>query len=193
MNPQESKMVKSMAMSLIAIFAAISLFYTLDLYLIKSQLLLGLIYYFFVMVLFMALIMIVGMIYQLAMMRGKKLPGIYSSIFYKHLTEEQVANLSQTHEGKINIFYHEFILLRLDVMFPASIIFALLFLNAIPQVAVNPINYIAMADLLGIFALSYIVYTQVQANMIAIKLTGSIPQEQIMKIEDVISMVAMEV
>ena len=83
--------------------------------------------------------------------------------------------------------------MRLDVIFPAGIVFALLFLNAIPQVSSNVINYIAMGELLGIFALSYVVYTQMQAKLIAIKLMGSIPQEQILKIQDIIQMTAMEI
>jgi len=192
-SQQEKKMFGRLALAVFAIFSAISLFYILDLDLIKSQALLGLIYYFFTLVLFMVLIMVFSMVYQFSRMKGRPIPGLYSSVFYKHLTEEQVNNLSQTHEGKLDIFYHEFIVMRLDVIFPAGIVFALLFLNAIPQVASSTINYIAMGELLAIFALSYVICTQMQARLIAIKLMGSIPQEQILKIEDIIQLTAMEI
>ena len=188
MNP----MIKKMAMSILSIFAAIAFFYVLDLNLIKNQALLGIIYYFFTLVLFMVVVMVLSMIYQYGRSKRIAIPGIYSSVFYKHLTDEQLNNLNKTHQGKLDIFYHEFMVMRLDVILPASIVFALLFLNAIPTVASSTINYIAMGDLLGIFALSYLIYTQMQAKMIAIKLAGSIPEEQILNIGDVIQMTALE-
>lgn len=185
--------LKGIILSIMAIFATIALFYVLDLNVIKSQALLGIIYYFFTLVLFMVLVMAFNMVYQIGRMKGMKIPGIYSSIFYKHLTNEQVTNLSQTHDGKIDIFFHEFIIMRLDIIFPASIVFALLFLNAIPTVSSSTINYIAMGELLGLFALSYLIYSQMQAKLIAIKLAGSIPQEQALDINEVIRMTAMEI
>jgi hypothetical protein len=139
----------------------------------------------------MSLMAVISMPYQFSNMNGRPLPGFYSSIFYKHLTQEQIDNLSKTDYGKERIFYHEFIVMRLDVLFPAAIVFILLIINQFPNSS-NPAVYTGLACLEGLFALAYVIYTQQQATLIGIKMVGSLPQEQIMNVEDVIRMTAME-
>lgn len=193
MNDQEKKMLRSMAFASVSIFATIGLFYLINIDIIKSAGLMGLIYSVFTLVLFMVLVTCVGMLYQFARIKKVNIPGIYSNVFYKHLTTQQVDNLSKSHEGRIDVFYHEFLLMRLDIILPAALIFGFIFMGNIPSIAASTINYIVMGELLGLFTLSYLIYTQMQAKMIAIKLNGSIPEEQSLNLQDVIQMTAMEI
>jgi hypothetical protein len=167
---------------------AVSVIYILSLDVLQSNVGLSFAYFLLVFLAYSVVVNIIGLIYRFAKSKGHPLPGVFS-LLMGHLTEGQVKNLSLTLDGKRSIYLYEFLLLRLDILVPAAMVFGVTLYSTIPSTLTTPSAELTLSTVIGVFVLSYLVYTVLQAYLVSVKLSGSLLEEQELRLGDVITMV----
>lgn len=165
--------------------ASLSILYMLSIYVISSVFLLGFAYYLAISFSYMFLVNLIGMTYRIAFQMGHPLPGIFSTLM-GHLTQEQWDLLSKDYKGRRDALIHEFVLLRMDILLPASIIFGAVVLLTLPAFTTSELNVAALlvGTIASIFVLTYLIFTGLQAYLYGIKVAGTVLAEE--KVENVI-------
>lgn len=156
--------------------AALSLIYILSVDVFRSVVLLGLVFYLIVLMSYSVCVNIVGLSFRMLKKMGKPVPDIMSRLMGGRLTDSQLQVLSKDYRGLRDALIHEFILMRLDVIIPAGAIFAITLFYTIPAVTASSLSELVVGEIGGLFVLSYLIYTCLQAFLYSVKLAGSVEE-----------------
>jgi hypothetical protein len=151
--------------------ATLSLTYLIGIVLFKSALVLGFMLSLLYFVGYSFITSLIGMAYLFGERTGHPIPGLFTMLS-KRLTQEQMNNLSKDYQGKRDMYIHEFLTMRMDILFPAGMLFIITLAATLPTLTTSAINTIVLSQTMGLFVISYLVYTFLQAYLFAIKLSG---------------------
>lgn len=159
---------------------------------LKSSFLLGAVTYILIMVVYMAISTGIGIAYQIARFAKHPLPGFFSMML-GHLNQTQLDNLSINYGtmGKVGAIMYEFLIMRMDIIVPSGIIFFLLITTTFPSIAANTANVLTLGIIFSVFALSYLLYTILNAFLYAIKTISNMNAQQEARIDDLIAVTLM--
>lgn len=158
--------------------ATISLLYLINLEIIKSPVVLGLLLSVIYIMAYSILLMLFSIVYRYAYNIGKPLPGIFTMMF-GHLKQKQIENLSRS-----KAFMYEYILMRMDIIVPAGILFGITIFATTPTPTTNiQLSQLVISEIAGIFTLSYLGFTMLQSWLLSIKFDADVVQEQILTLD----------
>jgi hypothetical protein len=158
--------------------ASLSTLYLISLDILKSNLLIGFTIYLVIFLSYSFLVNLIGLLYRFTYKIGKPLPGIFSSL-QGHLTQEQMNNLSADNNGKVEALIYEYLIMRMDILLPAAIVFGAIIFITLPSIANTSLNELVLSEIAGLFALSYLFYTGLQAYMFAVKTKSSMGKGEV--------------
>ena len=131
----------------------------------QNTVILGVFFYLMYLAIFIILIFFINYIYIYSFRKGKPLIGVFSMSF-KHLNDEQAKAMGE------KALAYEIILLRLDSLIPAVIIFSIMLFETLPsQITTIPYSeaFILVSILESLYVSSYMVYVLVLATVMGWK------------------------
>lgn len=131
----------------------------------QNAVILGVFFYLMYLAIFIFLIFIINFIYIYRFRKGKPLAGVFSMSF-KHLNDEQAKAMGE------KALAYEIILLRLDSLIPAVIIFSIMLFETLPsQITTIPYSeaFILVSMLESLYVASYMIYILVLATVMSWK------------------------
>lgn len=181
---------KKIALLALYVGAAISLTYVLAIDFFKSAVIIGFIYYAIIYFGYSVTISLTGLIYRISARLGKRMPGIFSTFLMRRLTQPQLDSLTRDYQGRRDAFIYDFLLLRMDIIMPAALVFGMIQFILIPNaIGINAnLEQLQIATITSIFGISYLLYTLVQSYLYAVRWMADVPMEVTVKDEEILDM-----
>lgn len=174
------------AFTLLYAGAVVSLLYIMSNFVLHTALLYSLMYDLIIFFGYMFVVNLIGLAFRAMRKANMAIPGIYSFIM-GNLTQEQASAIARQPDGKTKILMYEFILLRLDILIPAGVVFGVMLYFTLPTLSAQVINELSIGIIYGVFVATYLIFTALQAYLFSIKFSVMLEEEKL-NMNDVIAM-----